>query len=242
MAGLGAAAPGPGDLLEIGAYHGKSSILLGYLAGNEDELVVCDPFDSATTDDMLEGGREQRRWYADAARDKFEANFLRFHSALPNIIAETSTALDDRLAERRFRIIHIDGSHQYEDVKHDLELSQGSLLPNGVVVIDDIRTEHTPGVAAVAWEFVANRGLVPAIYTSKLYASWSVTSAEALRKMARRDQRLSVVEHFVGQHVVLEVAIPQRRSRLANSLAGLTPPILVPTLLALRRRLVAVRS
>jgi hypothetical protein len=42
-----------GDLLEIGVFYGKTSILLGYLARPEESLVCCDVFEDtqALTDE-----------------------------------------------------------------------------------------------------------------------------------------------------------------------------------------------
>ena len=43
-----------GDLLEIGAYLGKSAILLGYLVRPQEHLVVCDLFTNEAMDPDLE--------------------------------------------------------------------------------------------------------------------------------------------------------------------------------------------
>ena len=46
--------------------------------------------------------------------------------------------------------------------------------PGGLVVFDDWRSEHTPGVTAAVWEAVFGSGLVPvAVSPSKFYGVFS---------------------------------------------------------------------
>ena len=68
--------------------------------------------------------------------------------------------------------MHIDASHLYEHVMDDIEAARILLKPGGVVVFDDYRTLHAPGVAAAIWR-ETNRDLVPfAVTMNKLYASF----------------------------------------------------------------------
>lgn len=139
-----------GDMLEIGCYLGKSAILLGHLVGPH-ALHVCDVFGAAGEDEPR--SREQSRYYSDLQRDAFEANYLRFHPSLPVVHAHASGELDG-LQPRSFRLIHVDGSHLYEQVLTDLELSLELLAHGGVIAVDDFRQPHTPGVAAALWGLV----------------------------------------------------------------------------------------
>jgi len=71
------------------------------------------------------------------------------------------------------RFVHIDASHLYEHVHGDIGAAHDILLPGGIVVLDDFRSEHTPGVSVAAWEAVLNRGLRPiCLSTQKLYGTW----------------------------------------------------------------------
>jgi methyltransferase family protein len=47
---------------------------------------------------------------------------------------------------KRFRLIHIDGSHLFEIVQQDIKLSKDILKDDGIVIFDDYRSPHTPGV------------------------------------------------------------------------------------------------
>jgi hypothetical protein len=72
------------------------------------------------------------------------------------------------------RWVHVDASHLYEYVRQDLASSRTLLNDQGVLVCDDIRSEHTPGVAAAVWEAVVNDGLNPLVIShAKVYCTWS---------------------------------------------------------------------
>lgn len=75
------------------------------------------------------------------------------------------------------RFVHIDASHLYEHVRDDIGAVREILLPGGLVVLDDFRSEHTPGVSVAVWEAVLNRGLRPiCLSTQKLYGTWGTRS------------------------------------------------------------------
>ena len=69
-----------GDLLEIGAYMGKSAIFMGSYLRDGDTFTVCDLFDTPARDDA--NSAEMRHSYASLTRHSFEANYLSFHDAL----------------------------------------------------------------------------------------------------------------------------------------------------------------
>jgi hypothetical protein len=169
-----------GDLLEIGAYHGKSAALFGYFVREGERLVVCDLFDSPPPSSS--NAEENQRFYADLSRQAFEDTFLRFHRCLPEVVQCSSIDLRGRAGlQRSFRLIHIDGSHLYEVVRQDIATAQALLVKGGIVVFDDYRWEHTPGVAAAVWEAVATRAIRPICITaSKMYAGCGETSPAVL--------------------------------------------------------------
>src|SRR6516225_9750078 len=72
-----------GDILEVGAYLGKSAILLGYLLRERERLVVIDLFGepAATTEQ-----RAEQRAYSGLTQLAFENNYARFHSTLPIVL------------------------------------------------------------------------------------------------------------------------------------------------------------
>jgi hypothetical protein len=161
-----------GDILEIGAYQGKSAVLLGYLLRPHEELMVCDTFESEAIQEQ--NLTENQKYYANVQRQTFEKNFAQFHSRPPRIFACSSTNLIQQLpSSNKFRLVHIDGSHLYEVVREDISLSRQLLKHKGVVVFDDYRSPHTPGVAAALWDAVLHEGLHPfCLSPGKMYAYW----------------------------------------------------------------------
>ncbi|MCG5217244.1 class I SAM-dependent methyltransferase [Streptosporangium sp. KLBMP 9127] len=148
-----------GDLLELGAYVGKSAILIGRHRRADERFTVCDLFES-DDDDTL-------------SRTAFEANYLAFHEQLPEIVQGHTALIRDHVERKSCRFVHVDASTLYDDVNDDLEAAKELLDGEGIVVIDGYRAETSPGVAAAVWEAVAMHGLRP-IYLSpqKFYGTW----------------------------------------------------------------------
>jgi hypothetical protein len=161
----------PGDLLELGAYMGKSAIFLGARLRPEERFTVCDLFDSPAED--ASNSQEMRKSYATLTRRAFEANYLSFHDELPTIVQGLSSIVSDHVERGSVRFAHIDASHLYEHVHGDILAVRELLTGSGVVVLDDYRAEHCPGVAAATWQAVANEGLRPICITgTKFYGTW----------------------------------------------------------------------
>ncbi|MGG7573513.1 class I SAM-dependent methyltransferase [Streptomyces sirii] len=160
-----------GDLLELGAYMGKSAIFLGARLRPDERFTVCDLFDSPAED--ASNSKEMRKSYATLTRRAFEANYLAFHDELPTIVQGLSSIVSDHVEPGSVRFAHIDASHLYEHVHGDILAVRELLTGSGVVVLDDYRAEHCPGVAAATWQAVANEGLRPICITgTKFYGTW----------------------------------------------------------------------
>jgi len=186
-----------GDLLELGAYMGKSAILLGRHRQDGEEFTVCDLFGGEAPDGANRA--ETAKSYSSLTRQAFERNYLSFHDALPRVLEAPTSVIPQEVAPGSCRFVHIDASHLYEHVRDDIGAAQELLVPGGIVVLDDFRSEHTPGVSVATWEAVLNRGLRPiCLTTQKLYGTWSdpETVQEELLEMleARTDVGLSVQE------------------------------------------------
>jgi hypothetical protein len=161
----------PGDLLELGAYLGKSAIFMGAYLRPDDEFTVCDLWDSPAPD--ASNSAEMDRSYATLTRRAFEANYLSFHDRLPHLVQAPTSVITSRVRPAGCRFVHIDASHLYEHVHGDIRSAERLLTPEGIVVFDDFRAEHCPGVAAAVWGAVATAGLTPLCITgTKLYGTW----------------------------------------------------------------------
>ncbi|KAK1182843.1 class I SAM-dependent methyltransferase [Streptomyces sp. NBS 14/10] len=197
-----------GDLLEMGAYMGKSAIFTaGYLRVDE-RFTVCDLFDAPAPDER--NAAEARKSYATLTRVAFEQNYLAFHDELPDVVQGPTSLVPDHVAADSCRFVHVDASHLYEHVAGDIDAAHTALVPTGVVVLDDFRSEHTPGVAAATWEAVFLRGLRPVcLTTQKLYGTWG--DPEPLQEELLADE-----EWRAGTHLSVQEIAGQRVLRFSG--------------------------
>ncbi|MEU0032482.1 MULTISPECIES: class I SAM-dependent methyltransferase [unclassified Streptomyces] len=193
-----------GDLLEVGVYMGKSAIFLGDHLRQGERYTVCDLFEGDAPDGANQA--ESTKSYSALTRKVFEENYLSFHDELPRVLPGPSSLVPAEVEPRSCRFVHIDASHLYEHVHGDIGAARDALLPGGIVVLDDFRSEHTPGVSIAAWEAVLNRGLHPiCLSTQKLYGTWDDPEAvqeELLAAVRERDDCHLSVQHAAGHRIV----------------------------------------
>ncbi|OSC29667.1 hypothetical protein B8W69_08365 [Mycobacterium vulneris] len=213
-----------GDLLEIGALYGKSAILLGCHARPEEKVIVCDVFDNVEGDD--ENVAENTQSYRGLNRGRFEDNYKRWVDRPPVVIAELSQHIVNRVEPRSLRFAHVDGSHLYNVVRMDIANTRSILNDSGVVVMDDFRALHTPGVAAAVWDAVSNEGLIPiCISEQKFYGSWNseiarVTSLNLMQWVATQGDAINYgMQDVAGASVLLiQSPAPWKKYKLVMDL------------------------
>ncbi|MER8103049.1 class I SAM-dependent methyltransferase [Kitasatospora sp. NPDC094016] len=221
-----------GDILELGSYLGRSAVLLGDHLQTGERLTVCDLFDSEAGDE--DNAAEMAMSYRKTlTRSAFEANYLAFHGELPEIVqAPTSVLADGRIPAGSCRFVHVDASHLYEHVAGDIAVTRAALTENGVVALDDYRSEHTPGVSAAVWEAVFTGGLRPVLLTPmKFYGTWG--DAAAVRQvLLTRDWRAegyTVDDDTIAGEPVLrlnyQVKAPVQQSTSRRLALDLLPPV-----------------
>jgi hypothetical protein len=193
-----------GDLVELGSYLGKSAILMGRHLRDGETFTVCDLFDSEAPDDSNQA--EMQGSYATLTRRGFESNYLAFHERLPEIVQGPTSLILDHVQPETCRFVHVDASHLYEHVHGDIQAAHVMLPAGGVIVCDDYRSEHTPGVSAAVWEAVATDGLRPVcVTTQKLYGTWgdADTVQDALLEwLGTRDDVWHEVQEVAGRRLV----------------------------------------
>jgi hypothetical protein len=208
-----------GNVLEIGTFMGRCSILLGYLCDIPGErLVVSDIFDGDETTEESKRGRPDSLQHA--RRDEFAAQYLRFHRKLPEIISGPSHALaPGELGLHGFRLIHVDGAHDWTNVDADLRLTQTLASDDAVVVFDDVGNPGYPAVGARVWSEVLCGRLSPIAVTGKLYATTNPGSpvAEALRSRIQEAPDLRAYAQTIADSEVLVVTDPGPKA-LSSSL------------------------
>ncbi|GAA4228034.1 hypothetical protein GCM10022254_17210 [Actinomadura meridiana] len=193
-----------GDLVELGSYLGKSAILIGRHRRADETFTVCDLFDSDAPDDSNQ--MEMDGSYSSLTRTAFERNYRAFHGGLPEIVQRPTAEILDHVEPDACRFVHVDASHLYEHVTGDIEAARVMLPAEGVVVCDDYRSEHTPGVAAAVWESVAVKGLRPiCVTTQKLYGTWNDAEPvqdDLLAWLGERDDIWHEVQRVGGRRLI----------------------------------------
>lgn len=164
-----------GDVLEIGTYVGDSAIPMGDFVKPDEKFVVCDLWEDVLTTDEID--YKDRMHYAGLTLETFLKNWDDYHKHWrPEIRQCDSLNLD--LGDREFRFSHIDGCHMYEYVIRDIRLAADHCAEFGVLVMDDYRRQHVPGVAAAVWH-AEHEGVIHPFATTpdKLYAATNPDAA-----------------------------------------------------------------
>ncbi|MDX3235213.1 class I SAM-dependent methyltransferase [Streptomyces sp. ME03-5709C] len=249
-----------GDLLELGAYLGKSAIFMGNYLRDGERFTVCDLWDSPAVDDP--NSAEMDKAYATLTRRAFEANYLAFHDRLPAMVQGPTSVITSRVGAGSCRFVHVDASHLYEHVRGDVAAARELLAPGGIAAFDDFRSEHCPGVAAAVWAAVATDGLKPiAVTSTKLYGTWGdpgPTGVELLRWLRTRQDLWHAVDQVAGVPLIRirgtkaqsptapvsrhapphggRSPVRERRVAARRLAKDLVPPVLTRALRASRRR------
>lgn len=181
----------PGDMLEMGPYLGRSSVLLGYYLRAAERLIVCDLWGTESGEDRNDA---ENTCYRSPQREAFEANYERFHPQPPQVHQCSTSELGGHLRDASMRFVHVDASHLYDRVKEDISTARRLLVPEGLLVCDDYRSPHTPGTAAAVWEAVLNAGLKPVCVTQQKFYGTFGNSARWLDALRRTPPPGQVIE------------------------------------------------
>ena len=129
-----AALRGPGRIVEIGSFRGRSTIVLACAAGEGIELVAIDPHGG--------GDRGPQEITADA--DQGEQDFAAFNANL------RSAGVEDRVRHLRalslaaldavqgpVDVLYVDGAHRYGPARSDIERWGARVKPGGTMLVHD---------------------------------------------------------------------------------------------------------
>ncbi len=206
-----------GNLVELGVYLGRSAVVIGEYLRSGEVFFAVDLFERSDLAPSSEGLAEEIRAYAGVAQEQFsveysraafEANYSAVHDELPEIVQQPTVAAQKHVPESSARFVHIDASHFYENVREDLLSARQILQADGLVVVDDYRTRHTPGVAAAVWRAVAMDGLIPVCLSpEKFYGVFTPGAAHGaaalIQEVASANALLSVDLHRLGASEVI---------------------------------------
>jgi predicted O-methyltransferase YrrM len=136
--------PGDGDLVEIGSFHGRSTLCLA--AGLRDRG-SCDPGRLVAVDPHV---------YASGG--SLHRNVRRFHLEDRVDILTIPSCEAAAARHRPVRLLFIDGDHTEAAVRADLAAWHMHLTPGGILVLHDSTSlSGLPGPRALATEILADR-------------------------------------------------------------------------------------
>jgi SAM-dependent methyltransferase len=232
-----------GDLVEIGAFKGKSAVVIGDYLRPDEQFVVIDTFGDPQLLGIADENAERtkgRNYFTRLSRAQFEENYLSIHDSLPTVLQALSSDVVKHVAPEAARFIHVDGSHQYEDVAEDCRSVKQLLREDGVVVFDDWRKPDCPGVAAAIWDSALHDGLIPvALSSQKLYGVHGDPGplmAAVREVVASHPKRLRLKEIDLFGRTVLSVRQAKRRTAKPRVLTPEPGPTSLLGRLARRRR------
>jgi hypothetical protein len=134
-----------GDMIEIGAFEGRFFAALGLMMTPGELALGIDTFswpDAATETRFLKN-------CADAGLPDG-----RYASWKVDSRAIAPGELRARLPSGAARFVHIDGEHSDECLRHDLELAQAVLHPEGIIALDDMLHPGYPALIVTVIEFL----------------------------------------------------------------------------------------
>ncbi len=135
------------DVLEIGSYCGRSTI---WLASTARVVHAVDTFDGrATPTPGNTFGTFDAALRKHGVRDKVEAWIGTSEHIVPTIPG--------------VHLAFIDGGHDYESVKRDIDLACDALLPGGLLAFHDYMRPQDPGVTKAVDELVYQGGVIEQI-------------------------------------------------------------------------------
>lgn len=134
---LGACPTAEGEILEIGSFKGRSTVILAKAsaAAGDRGIVAVDPLTAPSeTDPDLRGDESSLRDFMDNIGRHSVADRIEFHQSLSHTVAETWT--------RPLRLLWIDGDHTYQGAKSDLQGFAPHLADGAIVAIHDVLHEY----------------------------------------------------------------------------------------------------
>ena len=175
----------PKTFLEVGVFHGVTARnvceLLYNIHGKEFKYIGLDLFDEndENKDEIIPNTKfsnplktfffkyikRQNPYSLEAVKDllyKFKDNI--------HLIKGNSNKILSKIEMKKIDYVFLDGGHEYNTVKNDLECCKEVILNNGVVLCDDYDLSYAPGVKKAIDEFIENNSFKSSIISDGRFA------------------------------------------------------------------------
>ena len=157
----------PKNFLEIGVFHGVTARnvceLLNFVHKGEFNYIGIDLFDEKKDNEIIPNinftNPFKKIYFKYILRenpytkDSVENLLAKFKSKIKLIKGDTNEILGT-LDLKNIDYVFLDGGHNYETVKNDLNFCKKILSNNGTVLCDDYNLSYAPGVKKAVDEFV----------------------------------------------------------------------------------------
>ena len=175
----------PKTFLEVGVFHGVTARnvceLLYDIHGkefkyigldlfeendeNKDEIIPNTKFSNPLKTIFFKYIKRQNPYSLEAVKDllnKFEDNI--------HLIKGNSNKILNEIDMKKIDYVFLDGGHEYNTVKNDLECCKEVILGDGVVLCDDYDLSYAPGVKKAIDEFIENNSFKCSIISNGRFA------------------------------------------------------------------------
>ena len=127
-----------GDLMEIGAWKGRSAAFLSFYLGDDERLVLNDVFSAPATDRYPE--------YPSVSSVRKAILQFRPEAERQLVFLEGDSRTTTIPVASRFRFVHVDGGHSFEECYSDLVRVTPHVISGGVIAVDDYDHPDWPEV------------------------------------------------------------------------------------------------
>ena len=138
-----------GDYVELGCYKGDTSLLLAeILKGSNKRLYIYDSFEGLPEKSSLDEsavGEEFKGGELYVTKREVKERFLRANLPVPVIKKAWFNELNDDDLPGKIAFAFLDGDF-YESIRDSLELAEGKITENGVMIVHDYNNPALPGV------------------------------------------------------------------------------------------------
>ena len=175
----------PKIFLEVGVFHGVTARnvceLLHNIHGkefkyigldlfeesheNKDEIIPNTKFSNPLKTIFFKYVKRQNPYSLDAVKDllnKFKDNI--------HLIKGNSNKILNEIDMKKIDYVFLDGGHEYNTVKNDLECCKEVIMGDGVVLCDDYDLSYAPGVKKAIDEFIENNSFKCSIISNGRFA------------------------------------------------------------------------
>jgi hypothetical protein len=137
-----------GHFIEIGVFEGRLFVVAARALGAQEKAVGIDPFD----------------WPQPDVGDRFRAHLAQQNIDPRKVVIVTADSrklaaadLSRHFGDLPCRFVHVDGDHAAESALSDIELSDGILCAEGLMVIDDLLHPCYPHLTVAVHGFLSRR-------------------------------------------------------------------------------------